>query len=234
MHRARHLRSWAGVNTKLAITSTPYLRAFRAFTLTVLVGVGGLRASERWATLEAIHQLENPRNSTKPGPFGELGAYQFRASTWQMHTAIPFEKAHDRAISDKVAITHYDYLRRGLIAAGVSATPYNIALAWNSGLGAVIGGRSPRVAHQYASRAANLVGGFAAKTPAKPAARASEAIAPAPASAPEPVYIYFAGIPSGEGNPAVSFQWAGSRTATPRIPDFNAAFPGNMRVSLTE
>ena len=125
--------------------------------LVALVGVRTeVHATSRSATLEAIHKLENPRNSPKPGKYGELGAYQFRSTTWQMHTSLPFSKALDRGTSDAIAVKHYEYIKRGLEAAQVPATPYYIALAWNGGLGAAISGRSPRIAHDYAERAANL------------------------------------------------------------------------------
>lgn len=118
--------------------------------------VGGAFGSVRWATLEAIHHLENPTNVTRPGAYGELGAYQFRPTTWRMHTRVPFHRANDRSVSDVVAVKHYDWLKRGLEKAGMPATPYNIALAWNGGLSAVVAGTAPAVAHDYASRAANL------------------------------------------------------------------------------
>ena len=128
--------------------------------LALLIAVFGFvcraGASIRWATLEAIHRLENPRDLTQPGPRGELGAYQFRNLTWRMHTTLPFERALDRQVSDTVALKHYDWLKRGLEKASMPATPYNIALAWNGGLSAAITGTSPRVAHTYACRAANL------------------------------------------------------------------------------
>ena len=100
--------------------------------------------------------LENSRNVARPGEKGELGAYQFRASTWHMYTAVPFSRALDRLESDRVAVQHYEWLRRGLERAGQTATPYLIALAWNSGLDAAVNGRSPAVAHDYAQRAVNL------------------------------------------------------------------------------
>jgi hypothetical protein len=124
--------------------------------LSVLVLASPLHASTREHTLEAIHQLENPRNLSRPGARGELGAYQFRASTWRMHTAAPFTQALDRAVSDEVAFRHYEWLRRGLESARLPATPYTIALAWNGGLAAAVAGRSSRAAHDYAQRAANL------------------------------------------------------------------------------
>jgi len=117
-------------------------------------------ASERWATLEAIHCVENPGNLTRPGPYGELGAYQFREGTWRMHTKVPFRLALDRAASDQVAVKHYEFLKRELEHAGIAVTPYMIALAWNGGLEAAVLGRSPRAAREYAERVANLAGTF--------------------------------------------------------------------------
>lgn len=126
----------------------------------LFVGAAGAFASSRWATLEAIHNLENPRNLTRPGPKGELGAYQFRVSTWRMHTSVPFHQALDRRTSDIIAVQHYEWLKSGLESARLPVTPYNIALAWNGGLSAAVAGRSPRVAHSYAERAANLAATF--------------------------------------------------------------------------
>lgn len=127
-----------------------------ALCLLLVLGCAVVSASERAAVLEAIHQLENPRNLARPGPRGELGAYQFREATWRMHTALPFARAIERACSDHVAVLHYDWLRRGLERAGLPATAYHVALAWNSGLYATVSGRAPRAAHRYAERAANL------------------------------------------------------------------------------
>ena len=121
-----------------------------------LLVFGEARASVRWATLEAIHQLENPRDLTRPGPCGELGAYQFRATTWRMHTTLPFKRAIERRTSDSVAVRHYEWIKSGLERAGVPATPFFIGLAWNGGLDAAKRGRAPRAAHDYAERVANL------------------------------------------------------------------------------
>src|SRR4051812_42831736 len=52
-----------------------------------------LQAGTRWETLEAIHWVENPTDSARPGPCGELGAYQFRLETWKMHSRRPFSAA---------------------------------------------------------------------------------------------------------------------------------------------
>jgi hypothetical protein len=113
-------------------------------------------ASERWATLEAIHQLENPQNSPEPGTCGELGAYQFREETWKMHTTAPFSRALDRRSSDAVAVKHYEWIKAELARRGLPATPYMVALAWNGGIKAVLAANPPAAAVDYASRAANL------------------------------------------------------------------------------
>jgi hypothetical protein len=47
-----------------------------------------------------------------------------------------------------------------LAGAGLAATPYRIALAWNGGLTAAVKGRAPAVAHDYAQRAENLAAEF--------------------------------------------------------------------------
>jgi hypothetical protein len=115
-----------------------------------------LHASERWETLEAIHWIENPRNVERPGPRGELGAYQFRAETWRMYTRVPFSHANDRQASDQVAIRHYEWLKRGLQQAGMEITPYTIGLAWNAGLSAAVRGSAPSSARDYAQRVSNM------------------------------------------------------------------------------
>ncbi|HVU33167.1 MAG TPA: hypothetical protein VHE61_07010 [Opitutaceae bacterium] len=112
--------------------------------------------TDRSATLEAIHALENPRNVTRPGPCGELGAYQFREATWRTYTGRPFADALNRGISDAVAVRHYEWLKLRLEQAHLPATTYNIALAWNGGIRAAITGRASRSARDYAERAANL------------------------------------------------------------------------------
>jgi hypothetical protein len=124
-----------------------------AFALT---GVAAF-ASQRWETLQAINWVENPRNSTRVGPCGELGPYQFRISTWRMHTRKPFSLAVQREAADEVAVKHYEWLKRGLESGGIQPTPFNIALAWNAGLDQVVNGRPPASAYAYADQVNNLV-----------------------------------------------------------------------------
>lgn len=74
-----------------------------------------------------------------------------------MHTQKPFQLALDRAESDKVAVKHYEWIRRGLERRGMPVTPYNVALAWNAGLSAVINGKVPASSRHYGMRVSNLV-----------------------------------------------------------------------------
>lgn len=126
-----------------------------------LVGfAAGAGADDRWETLRAINWVENPTNHTKMGRHGELGPYQFRPATWRMHTRKPFRHAVERQAADEVAVKHYEWIKRTLERAGVDATPFNIAMAWNTGVGNVLNGRVPQVSYDYATRVTNLVQTF--------------------------------------------------------------------------
>lgn len=135
-------------------------------------------ADDRWETLRAINWVENPTNHTRMGRFGELGPYQFRPTTWRMHSKRPFIQATQREAADEVAVKHYEWLKRSLENAGVDATPFNIAMAWNSGVNNVLKGRVPTVSYDYATRVTNLVQTF------KQRADTAVAAAPAPVQRP--------------------------------------------------
>lgn len=114
-------------------------------------------ASERWEILKAINMVENPTNQTGYGSRGELGPYQFRSSTWRAYSKQPFTMANDRDSADQVAVKHYEWLKKRLHDAGIDANSYNIAMAWNCGITAVINGRIPVQSYHYAERVKNLV-----------------------------------------------------------------------------
>ena len=117
-------------------------------------------ASDRSETLRAINIVENPTNQTGYGSKGELGPYQFRSSTWRMHTNKPFRMANDRVSADQVAVMHYELIKERLTAVGIDANSYNIALAWNCGISAVLNGRVPMQTYYYAERVNNLAEDF--------------------------------------------------------------------------
>jgi len=122
-----------------------------------LLAAAPARGAERWEVLQAIHWVENPRDVVRAGPCGELGPYQFRESTWRMHTAEPFSRALDKGRADAVAAAHYEWIRTQLESRGVKATPYTIALAWNAGVGRAATGKVPAASRDYATRVSNLV-----------------------------------------------------------------------------
>ena len=144
----------------------PYLSfrgtLLRSVALAALFGLtqAAAFASSRWATLEAIHQLENPTDSSRPGPYGELGAYQFRREVWIKYTHAPFSHALDRTASDAVAVRHYEWLKVQLANAGITPSTYNIALAWNGGVSGVVRDTAPYRARDYAERAETLADRF--------------------------------------------------------------------------
>jgi hypothetical protein len=73
-----------------------------------------------------------------------------------MYSRRPFYEAINRQYSDEVAIKHYEWLKEGLARAGIEATSYNIAMAWNAGLDAVIGHRVPSTSRGYAEQVSNI------------------------------------------------------------------------------
>lgn len=139
------------------------LRTASFLLLVLFVCVFRANADDRWETLRAINWVENPTNHTRVGRFGELGPYQFRPTTWRMHTRKPFNLAAQRETADEVAVLHYEWIKSRLERAGVDPNAFNIAMAWNSGVDNVIAGRAPSVSYNYAERVVNLVHSFKAK-----------------------------------------------------------------------
>jgi hypothetical protein len=130
----------------------PFGKHFALMLLGLCLALPAAQAAERWETLLAIHLIENPTNSTRIGRAGELGPYQFRPGTWKMHTKKPFRLAANRAEADRVAVKHYDWIKRNLERNGIEANPYRIALAWNAGLNAALRDAAPPSSHAYATR----------------------------------------------------------------------------------
>ena len=127
-----------------------------AFLLLSLL-VPTAQAWERGDVLEAIHQVENPNNTTRIGRRGELGPYQFRPIVWSTYTQKPFSLAADQTEAQAVAEMHFEWIKRGLERNKVAVTPYYIGLAWNAGLMAALNGRTSANSQHYAQRVANLV-----------------------------------------------------------------------------
>lgn len=116
-----------------------------------------VHAWERTEVLDAIHDVENPHNSTRIGRRGELGPFQFRPAVWFAYTQKPFSLAADNAEAKLVAEAHYEWIKRGLERNKLEVTPYHIGLVWNAGLHATLNNRASETSKYYAQRVANLV-----------------------------------------------------------------------------
>lgn len=144
----------------MKIKLTKILLLAGVLALTIKAG-----AADRWETLRAINWVENPNNQTRVGRYGELGPYQFRPATWRMHTDKPFSQAVQIAVSDEVAVKHYEWIKRTFERAGVEPSAFNIAMAWNCGVDAVLAGRAPSASYNYAERVSNLVDALKERAP---------------------------------------------------------------------
>ena len=152
-------------------------------TILTLIIVGALCLTGRASTtavlrgiriVETQDQLHPPR-----GKLGERGPYQFRYSTWRMHTTSSFDLAENREVANTVAKRHYAWIEAQLLANGIEASFYNVALAWNAGVNAVIRGHTPAVAHSYADRVLNI---------ASTVTEATTTVATVPAEKPKPAW----------------------------------------------
>ena len=141
-------------------------------TILTLIIVGALCLTTRASTnsvlrgiriVETQDQLHPPR-----GKLGERGPYQFRSSTWRMHTSSSFDLAENREVANTVAKRHYAWIEAQLQANGIDPSFYNVALAWNAGVNAVIRGNIPAVAHSYASRVLNIAATSIPEAPLPP------------------------------------------------------------------
>lgn len=132
------------------------------FTLASFLGnCGSLSAAQEGQHvadfLQAIRQVETGDNyNAPPGRLGEQGPYQFRREVWRHYTHAPFAQART-SLADVIAARHYDWIRRQLSQSGIAPSSWNIAAAWNSGVGAVRSGHIPSVSRDYANRVRNLM-----------------------------------------------------------------------------
>ena len=82
-----------------------------------------------------------------------------------MHTSSSFELAENREVANTVAKRHYAWIEDQLRTNGIESSPYNVALAWNAGVNAVIRGTAPAVAYDYATRVVNVANALPPEAP---------------------------------------------------------------------
>lgn len=109
--------------------------------------------------LRAIEQAENTPYY-KVGRDGERSSYQITRAVWEKYSGFPFADASSnrlvaRAEARRVARCHLDWLRVQLAQWEMPDRPYWVALAWNGGIGAVVGNASP-AKRDFASRCHQL------------------------------------------------------------------------------
>jgi len=126
----------------------------------VVAAINASADSQEDAFLGATRLRESNNHDWMTGRFGERGSYQFRRSTWRLHTRASFDLAYNREVANAVAHRHYEWLVKTLGESGVPATPYNIACAWNGGAGAVARGTVSRAAREYGECVSNLTAEF--------------------------------------------------------------------------
>jgi hypothetical protein len=126
-----------------------------------------------------------------------------------MHTSSSFELAENREVANTVAKRHYAWIEAQLRANGIESSPYNVALAWNAGVNAVIRGAAPAVAHDYATRVINVASAIldeapkpqpalalaTVETPVQPDKPAVPAAAPEPVPVPAPRFLVSTDFP---------------------------------------
>ncbi len=122
----------------------------------VVAATSAVADSQEDAFLSATRLRESNNHDWMTGRFGERGSYQFRRSTWRLHTRASFDLAFNREVANAVAHRHYQWIMQTLERNGVPATPYNMACAWNGGAGAVSRGTVSRAAREYGECVNNL------------------------------------------------------------------------------
>ncbi len=161
-------------------------------TILTLIIVGALCLTGRAGTHTVLHgiRIVETKDQTHPprGKLGERGPYQFRRGTWRMHTSSHFDLAENREVANTVAQRHYAWIQAQLHANGCEPSPYNVALAWNAGVNAVIRGNAPAVAHDYANRVLNIASTLSDEIPT-PAAPASALAEVEPTAKPNPIPV---------------------------------------------
>ena len=105
--------------------------------------------------LTATRAIENWNGHD--GAAGELGPYQVLPATWRQHMGdLPASWARQEGWGRECARRHVEWLQERLQASRIDANAFNLALAYNAGIGAVKRGQAPVVAYQHADRVRNF------------------------------------------------------------------------------
>lgn len=97
--------------------------------------------------LKAISLVESGGRDDVVGRHGELGRFQMT----------PAVVASCGGYREREALRNLRLIERQFEHAGIAPLPFNVALAWNAGLGAVQRGRAPVASYDYARRVCNTL-----------------------------------------------------------------------------
>lgn len=95
--------------------------------------------------LRAIALVETGGDPRAVGRAGERGSFQMT----------PAVVASSGGYGEREAARHLRFIERQFEHAGIAPLPFNLALAWNAGLGAVQRGSAPLASYEYARRVEN-------------------------------------------------------------------------------
>lgn len=96
--------------------------------------------------LQAVSLVETGGDPLARGAAGERGEFQMT----------PAVVAEAGGYGRREAELHMRRLERLLVHAGIDPQPFNLALAWNAGIGAVRRAKATECSYQYATRVRNL------------------------------------------------------------------------------
>lgn len=142
--------------------------ALIAILLIVLLHPTTVRAAsaaraDRLDVLRMIRAIKMTENTPIDfiGGFGERSEYQFRRTTWEQYSKMPFERASSQDhISQsevtRVAIAHCKWAMAALRGLHMRETPYAVALVWKNGYGNVERLHLSSDGIDYARRAQNI------------------------------------------------------------------------------
>jgi hypothetical protein len=111
-------------------------------------------AVDRTRVLGAIAMVETGSTGVKMGAAGEYTRYQILPATWVRFSTKSMRWATQAEV-DRVAHLLLEEIMQSLKSRRMAVTPYNIALAWNGGVGS-LGTRPPTRRSDYAERVNNI------------------------------------------------------------------------------
>ena len=107
--------------------------------------------------LRALSEIETGGDHARIGHHGERSAFQMKRMVWKKYTSRPFvEATTNPELARDIALRHMYFLAVELEKMHKPVTAYNLAVAWNGGLGIVARRTPPRDTRDYARRLDNL------------------------------------------------------------------------------